>query len=58
MHSFSEWSIRLRGGRTPFEGRVEVLLGSHWGTIEDSHWDFEDAMVVCSQLGFTAAEVG
>lgn len=52
-----EWSIRLREGRSPLEGRVEVYLEGRWGNVIDSHWDLQDATVVCRQLGFPIAKV-
>ncbi|XP_038648864.1 lysyl oxidase homolog 3B [Scyliorhinus canicula] len=43
--------IRIVGGRTAYEGRVEILHGKKWGTICSDRWSTGEAMVVCRQLG-------
>lgn len=37
--------VRLMGGNSPFQGRVEVYLNNAWGTICDDSWDTTDARV-------------
>ena len=51
----NEGSVRLVGGITELEGRVEICRNNTWGTICDDGWDNTDARVVCRQLGLSVA---
>ena len=53
--------VRLRGGSSDAEGRVEVCINSNWGSIcrgssNSESWSSNDAEVVCKQLGFNFTE--
>ncbi|XP_064384964.1 uncharacterized protein LOC135333878 isoform X2 [Halichondria panicea] len=53
--SCTDRSIRLVGGSTIFEGRVEVCNNNAWGTVCDDFWSLNDGDVVCAQLGYGTA---
>jgi serine protease 12 (motopsin) len=45
--------LRLAGGPSDREGRVEVYINNEWGTVSDSDWDQNEAKVVCESLGYS-----
>ena len=47
--------IRLVGGQSQYEGRVELCYGNSWRSICPSSWGTSDAKVACRQLNYTAS---
>ncbi|XP_056016605.1 deleted in malignant brain tumors 1 protein-like isoform X1 [Ostrea edulis] len=45
--------VRLMGGSSGREGRVEVYINNQWSTVSDTNWDQNEAQVVCESLGYS-----
>ncbi|CAC5384294.1 DMBT1 [Mytilus coruscus] len=48
--------VRLVGGNTASEGRLEVRFEEQWGTVCSDGFDINDARVICKSLGYDIAQ--
>ncbi|XP_038069165.1 lysyl oxidase homolog 2A-like [Patiria miniata] len=56
-YAFQHAVLRLIGGPSSTEGRVEAFIEGSWGAVCDEKWDKTNAAVLCKQLGcFDAKE--
>ena len=46
----SHGDVRVVGGYTDYEGRVEVCINGYWGHVCYNGWDNARVLVVCRQL--------
>ena len=49
--------MRLISVSDPLAGRVEVCYDGVWGTVCSTGWNYLDASVVCSILGYSASGI-
>ncbi|GIL69258.1 hypothetical protein Vretifemale_217, partial [Volvox reticuliferus] len=50
------YGLRLVGGNSSSEGRVEIFNGTVWGTVCDDGFGNTEANVVCRELGYASGE--
>lgn len=48
----SKIPIRLLGGATETEGRLQLKINNQWGTVCNYGWTIQNAALVCQQLGY------
>jgi hypothetical protein len=51
----TDGSLRLANGPSVNQGRVEIFHDGVWGTVCDYLWSYDEADVVCKQLGYSRA---
>ena len=49
----ADGDVRLIGGNSALEGRVEMCYNEEWGTICDLGFGRPEAAVVCNQFGYS-----
>ena len=49
-------SLRLVGGSSHNEGRLEVFYGGMWGTVCNNKFDWRSAKVACNHLGYSGGD--
>ncbi|CAN0196061.1 unnamed protein product [Bubo scandiacus] len=54
--SASSASLRLVGGESRCDGRLEIFQHGKWGRVLDDQWGMQEASVVCRQLRCGEAE--
>ena len=54
--ALDDGDLRLRGGPSHNEGRLEIFHDNEWGTVCDDFFGRIDAKVACKQMNYTGAE--
>ena len=50
--SCNDGDVRVVGGDSEREGRLEVCFNQRWGTVNGDGWSSVDTQVACRQLGY------
>ncbi|XP_040574739.1 protein bark beetle [Lepeophtheirus salmonis] len=51
LDNSSDYVVRLVGGSTTHEGRLEIKIDDVWGTVCNFGWTIESAAIACQQIG-------
>ncbi|XP_072166905.1 scavenger receptor cysteine-rich domain superfamily protein-like [Diadema setosum] len=51
-YTAEDGDIRLTDGGAPWKGRLHIFYDLKWGTVCNDSWSYENALVVCRQLGY------
>ena len=51
-HLCNHGDVRLLGGQSKYEGRVEFCYSGSWTSVCPRSWDYREAAVICRQSGF------
>lgn len=52
----NKYPVRLSGGVSDYDGRVEIHYNNQWGSICDDHWTMNEAKVICRSLGASGVD--
>ena len=55
--SCKDGDLKLVGGISENEGRLEVCFDQRWGTIDGDGWTHTDTQVACRQLGLPTSGI-
>ena len=55
--SCSDGDLKLVGGVSEAEGRLEVCFNKRWGTIHGDGWTQTETQVACKQLGHPTSSI-
>ena len=55
--SCKDGDLKLVGGKSENEGRLEVCFDQRWGTINGDGWTHTDTQVACRQLGYSTSGI-
>ena len=55
--SCNDGDLKLVGGTSETEGRLEVCLNKRWGTINGHGWTHIETEAACNQLGYSTSGI-